>query len=255
MRIARRPATRGFYWLSEGIRLLRRQPIGLLALTFLALMLMYLPTVLPAIGPLVSMALVPALYVGLMTAMQTAERGQMPSPTMLFAAFRAQNGKLWPRLLTLGLINAVATITVLAFSSLFFSTDIGSMTMDESTAEIERDPSAFVTPALVFIALYTPVQMAFWYAPLFVAWHDQPIGKSLFFSLAAVWRNKWSFVTMLMGLLGGLFALMFALRIVVTALGLSPAGVSVLLSPLSLVALAALYCTFWVTYRDVVDVD
>ncbi|MEZ5738841.1 MAG: hypothetical protein R3E68_04840 [Burkholderiaceae bacterium] len=45
----------------------------------------------------------------------------------------------------------------------------------------------------------------------------------------------------------------FALRLLVMALGLSTGLVSVMVSPLSLLAITGMYCSFWVTYRDSVS--
>ncbi|MDP0995369.1 hypothetical protein, partial [Klebsiella pneumoniae] len=41
--------------------------------------------------------------------------------------------------------------------------------------------------------LYIPVAVLFWFAPLLVAWHGIPVGKALFFSWMAVWRNRAAF--------------------------------------------------------------
>ena len=38
-----------------------------------------------------------------------------------------------------------------------------------------------------------PILMVTWFAQL-VAWHGQPVGKALFFSFFACWRNRWPFL-------------------------------------------------------------
>jgi hypothetical protein len=103
----------------------------------------------------------------------------------------------------------------------------------------------------VFILLYLPVQMAMWYAPIFVGWHRVSPGKALFFSLVAVWRNKYAFVIYGLGWVVVAIALSMAVQLLRTVL---PEGaMPILMSPLSLAMLGALYCSFWPSYRDVVN--
>jgi hypothetical protein len=81
------------------------------------------------------------------------------------------------------------------------------------------------------------------------------VGKALFFSLAAVMRNKWPFLQF--SIAWGVVALVSSLLVQVlrAALGASPMALSIVLSPLSLIILTALYASFWPSYRDVVSDD
>jgi hypothetical protein len=89
-----------------------------------------------------------------------------------------------------------------------------------------------------------------WYAPMFVAWHRLHPTKALFYSLVGVWRNRSAFVVYLLGWLAVAIGLSVALQL---AKPLLPGSLMpLLLSPLSLGMLAALYCSFWPSYRDVV---
>ncbi len=252
MQILSRPASQGFIWLTDGMRLVIKQPIALFAMVFLTLMGMSLPSIIPGIGPILSVAILPALYVGLMHAIRATELGQAPNPAMLITAFKPESGNVWQPLLMLGAINAVLTIVVLGIVSMIGSPDLMSLSEADREAAALEDPLGLITPMLLFAALYTPVQMAFWYAPLFVAWHRTPVGKSIFFSIVAVWRNKWAFAALFLGWFGIVLAAVIVLRLLVGALGLSSTAASILLSPLSLFGLTAAYCSFWVSYRDVI---
>ena len=44
--------------------------------------------------------------------------------------------------------------------------------------------------------LYTPILMLTWFAPQLIAWHRYPVGKAMFFSLFACWRNRWPFLVL-----------------------------------------------------------
>jgi hypothetical protein len=86
---------------------------------------------------------------------------------------------------------------------------------------------------------------------VFVAWHRLHPVKALFYSLVGVWRNRSAFSVYLLGWIAVAIGLSVALQL---AKPLLPGSLlPLLLSPLSLVMLAALYCSFWPSYRDVVE--
>ena len=247
-----RPAT-GWRWVRDAFRLLRRQPVALLAIVFLNLMLLSLSVVLPLVGSIAPLILTPGLMVGIMHAVRAADAGKMPSPALLFAGFRDDGGNAWRPLLTLGLLNALATLTALALAAL---ADGGTL-MRLATGQMQADDAAvsdgaLLYAAIVFILIYTPVQMALWYAPLLAAWHKVPPLKALFFSFMAVLRNKGAFVVYALSWFGVAFAASFVVRILNAMLSDSPVLMSMVLSPLSLILISAVYCSFWPTYRDAV---
>lgn len=252
MNITKQPAGRGLLWLSEGMRIMASQPIALFAMTFLSLALMLLPSIIPGLGTILSMAIQPAIYVGLMTAVRSAENGQTPNPRMLLTTFRAESQGIWQPLLVLGAINATLSVVVFGAASLFFQAD-SLMTVPAIPGD---DPTVQLTEVFwsigVFAVLYTPVQMAMWYSPLFVAWHQTPVSKALFYSVVAVWRNKWAFTLLFAGWFAILFAVILLLQLAILGLGLGASIMSMLVAPLSLLLIAAAYCSFWVSYRDVI---
>ena len=251
MQVVRAPATAGWKWVVEGFSLLRRYPLAMLGITVLFLFTVVVPTVIPLIGGFAPLVLTPALSVGYMQAVRIAEGGRMPSPWTLYDGLRAQRGRGARPLLMLGLINCVLTVCVLALSMV---ADGGTLFRIATGAIATEDPAladrGLVFAAFAFLLLYTPVQMAMWYAPMFVAWHQVPPLKALFYSLVAVWRNKAAFTVYMLGWLAVAIGLSVALQLLKPLLpgSLLP----LLLSPLSLVMLAALYCSFWPTFRDVV---
>jgi hypothetical protein len=252
MRVDRVPARTGWRWVIEGFGLLRRNPLALLGLTVLFLFTIVIPTIVPFIGGFAPLVLTPALSVGYMQAVRTAESGRNPVPWTLYDGLRAQKGRGARPLLLLGLINCLLTVAVLSISMV---ADGGTL-FRIATGAIDAEDPALVERSLVFAAalftmLYTPVQMAMWYAPMFVAWHKLHPVRALFYSLVAVWRNKAAFSVYLLGWLAVAIGVSVALQLLKPVL---PATlVTLLLSPLSLLMLAALYCSFWPTYRDVVS--
>ncbi len=246
-------AATGWRWVRDGFSLLRRQPIALLAITFLNLMLLSLSVVIPLVGAVSPLVLTPALMVGLMHAVRSAEAGRMPSPGLLFAGFRDAGGTAWRPLLVLGGFNAAATLAALALAALADGGTLMLLATGQAGAdEVGADESSMLYAAVVFVLVYTPIQMAMWYAPLFAAWHKVPPAKALFFSFFAVWRNKWAFLVFGAGWFAVAFLASLAVRLLDSLLGDSPVLLSMLLSPLSLVLITAVYCSFWASYRDAV---
>ncbi len=253
MQIAPLPPRTGRRWVIEGFTLLRRYPIQLMALTFLYLLILMLSTLLPLVGPFAPMALTPLFAIGMMRAAQAADQRDTPTPQMLFSGFRDDSGRAWKGLLMLGVANVASTLAALAFASI---ADGGTL-LQIATGTIDpQDPAlgegSLVMASLLFLALYMPIQAALWYAPMFVAWHKVAPPKALFFSLVAVLRNKWVFAAYLLSWLFVAMCVSMMLQAIKLLLGGSPLLMSMVLSPLSLLVLCALYCSFWPSYRDVV---
>jgi hypothetical protein len=252
MQVTRAPARAGWKWVLEGFGLLRRHPLALLGLTVLFLFTIVLPTVVPLVGGFAPLLLTPALSVGYMQAVRTAESGRMPTPWTLYDGLRARKWQGARPLLLLGLINCLLTVMVLALTMV---ADGGTLFRIATGAIAGDDPAlgerSLVFAAVVFLLLYTPVQMAMWYAPVFVAWHRLHPVKALFYSLVGVWRNKGAFTMYMLGWFGVAVALSIVVQL---AKPLLPGSLlPLLVSPLSLVMLSALYCSFWPSYRDVVS--
>ena len=256
MQIARLPARTGIQWVIDGFRILRRQPVALVAIAFMNLALMVLSMLIPLVGSLGPLVLTPIFMVGMMEAAKVAEAGGNPSPATLFAGFRAQGGAAWKTLALLGVINALATLLALTASVLVG----GDLLMEIASGRITPSSpgvsdGAVLSAALAFAVIYLPVQLATWYAPLFIAWDRVPLVKSMFFSIAAILRNKWAFLVYALGWAGVAVLASLLLRVLNGLLAGSPTLWSIVLTPLWLIGITAVYCSFWSTYRDAVDLS
>ncbi len=253
MNIRQLPAAAGRRWVTEGFRLLRRFPIPMLVLTFLYLLVLMVTTLVPLVGPFAPMLVTPTLAVGLMHAVRAADNGRMPTPQMLFAGIRDRNARAWRPLLLLGLVNVISTLLALSFASLADDGTLLKIATGQSTPD---DPSlkesSLLLASLSFLLIYTPVQMGLWYAPLFVAWHGVAPPKAMFFSFFAVMRNKWAFVQYALAWFVAALVASLIIQLLKVLFGDAPLLISLVLSPMSLIVLTALYCSFWPTYRDAV---
>lgn len=255
MRVIDLPAATGRRWVFEGFRLLWSRPLGLLSLIVLCMLLLAVSSVFP-FGPFLWALATPLLLVGLMHAVRAVDGGAPPDPRMLLVSIRERKGRAVKPLLLLGVINMVASSIVVAIVAVL----AGMPTPDvppptAPTVPMPPDASALLGP-LAFLLLYTPVQMALWYAPLFVAWHEITPPKALFFSFFATWRNRWAFVQFILTW----FVVALTVSIVGWLLQLLLGGQSQMLaffvlSPLSLIMTGALICSLWPTYRDAIVSD
>ncbi len=251
MQVRRAAASEGWRWVTDGLKLLIGQPIAIVGLTTLFVLALVLPTIIPLVGGFAPLVLTPILSVGFMQAVRDAEAGKRITPLMLFSGFKTDNGRLIKPLLILGAINCILTVAVLAASMLadggtLFRIATGAIGTED---QVGLD-SGVVYSAAVFGLLYAPVQMAMWFAPIFVAWHDlQPV-KSLFYSLVAVWRNRWPFMVYMLGWFA--IAVAWSVLIQVLKFAINDSLLTLLLTPVSLAMLGALYCSFWPVYRDLI---
>lgn len=253
MQVERRPAAAGWQWIREGFGLLRKQPLPLLSITLLYLLLLTLPSILPEVGGFLPLLLTPILAVGLMSALMAAEQGRVPPPRLLLQGFRADQRRALKPLLVLGGLNLIATLGALLIASLI---DDGTL-MRLVTGRLERDDPGLGEVDLLlaaggFLVLYTPLQMALWFAPLFVAWHRLAPVQAMFYSLVAVWRNRAAFAVYALAWLGIGLAISLAIQLIARTLDPGPLLLSLVLSPLSLAMLAALYASTWISYRDTI---
>ncbi|NBQ94904.1 MAG: hypothetical protein EBU15_05895 [Betaproteobacteria bacterium] len=236
MQVNRVSVRQGLQWIGEGLRLVRRSlgPLSMLTLAYLfALMLL---TLIPVIGPAAPLILVQVLSMGLMEAVRMADRGESPPRN---------------RLIGLGLINAAATLVALAAAA---SVDDGSLiriatgSMDPS--ELQSLDSTLLWASLIFAALYMPAQMALWFAPMFAAWHGLGIAQSLFYSFFTVWRNRGAFTAFMLGWFAMAFIASLVLQAIKWLAPNTPVLLSIVLTPLSLILMTALYASYWPSYRD-----
>jgi hypothetical protein len=257
MQVDRIPPRAGWRWMAHGFRLLRRQPLAMVATAAGFMLTLAIAGQVPLIGPLAIPVLIPLLTVGFIQAARTVDEGGRPHPLALFEGLRARSrGRLKP-LLVLGIINAVLSacamgVALIADGGTLFRSMTG--TMDPSDPSLRDGAVAYAM--IIFVLLSLPIQMLMWYSPLFVAWNGRRPLEAVFFSLVACWRNRAAFVVY-----GASWVLvLLAATLVVQLLrSLLPGDLVGLLlvpgspfSPVTLLLIAALYGSIWPSYRDVV---
>jgi hypothetical protein len=249
------PAAAGWQWLTHGFAIYRRNPLlfALQVMTYWFVMLFV--NIVPLLGTLVASLINPALLVGLMLSARHLEQGKPISVRTLFEAFRDD----YKPLLWLGGLYLIASLAALSLSVLADGGDFLRFLLAGDKAEraaFEQDsmlvPLAFIAGGML------PVLMAWWFAPVLVAWHRQAVGKALFFSFMACVINWRPFLvySLALVLIGGILPGM--------ALGLLgvllPTALAPLLGTLALFAAAGvlaptLFASFYVAYRDIFGIS
>lgn len=243
------PAKTGWLWVKEGFALFRKQPAELSTLFFSYMFLMFVMGVIPVIGQLLPLILVPAFSMAFMQACVQVEQGQRVYPNLLLTGFRSPALRT---LLILGVMYLAAAIVAVAASALVDGGVLWSIMSGQSALDIKTIRESNMSAAMLFAAaVYTPAAMAFWYAAPLAAWQNMSAGKSVFYSFFAVRKAGKAFL--IYGLAWatiGIFLPVMASSVIALLVG-TAAVTMIILLPLSLVLTVVMYCSFYPTYTSV----
>ena len=244
-------ARQGAAWLIDGWRLFRAAPLGWLAMVFAYWIIMTLASVVPFIGVAAASIMVPAFSVGFMAAARAASRRAPVELSLLFDGFRHQPKSQ----LVLGVIYLMCLGALLSATTLVDDGALASwMLTGRRPAEDALQSDDFLQALAVAALLYTPVLMAFWFAPPLAAWHGVGPIKALFFSFVACLLNWRPFLVY--GAFSALVVVVLPLAVLLTLMlaSLKIAAMS-LVFPVLLVLLPTLFASFYASYRDVFGVE
>jgi hypothetical protein len=240
----------GARWLAEGWRLFRVAPANWFALVFVYWMGMTALSVVPWVGVLAAMLLIPGLSVGFMAASRSCERGKAPALGLLFDAFRTGPAAQ--------LVLGVAYVLSLAF--VLWATGLADggalarwMLYGTRPPEEMLHSDEFLAAMAIAAGLYVPVLMLFWFGPVLASWHAMAAGQALFYSFFACLLNWRAFLGY------GVAAALLSLGIpflVLSALLLAGDGqlrgaAVVLVFPLLVILLPILFASFYASYVSV----
>ena len=187
MEARRVPALHGALWVAHGYSLFRAFPVAWLMLFPLVWMAIFAMVVIPFIGPLIALVMMPGLTAGMMFAAGEAQHKRMPGPAALLMPLRAR-----PRVqLALGF--AYAASVFCAFFILLWVLPPATPRPSEMPHE-PREMLAMLPLLAGALLLYLPIMMAFWFAPALCHWHAMKPAKAVFFSFFAGMRNIRAFI-------------------------------------------------------------
>ena len=241
---------RGARWLLQGWRLFRVAPAGWLTLVFIYWMAMTAISLVPWIGVVAAMALIPGFSVGFMAASRSCEQGQAPELRILFDGFRTRAAvQLGLGAMYVGSLALLLAATALADGGALARWMLEGVRPGDEVLQSD----AFLAALTIAAGLYVPVMMLFWFAPLLAAWHAMAPGQALFYSFFACLMNWRAFL--------GYGTAAAAVTLVIPFLALSALllasggqlkiAAMTLVFPLLLILLPTLFASFYASYRDV----
>ena len=233
---------RGWQWLFEGFWLFRKTPLIWLALA-LALGLMWVVSLMiPVLGPLLFNLLSPALFAGLMVGCRALESGKPLEMAHLFAGFRQHAAPL----VTVGGVYLVGTVIVVGIVLVVAGGSMLPAVLTKPGTDIETLRAAARSMSLalaVGAAVYLPVLMAVWFAPLLVVFNGLAPVAAMKLSFTACVSNTVPF------LVYGVAVLMAWIVLSLPA-ALGAAG-ALLAAALLVASIPVLICSVYMSYRDI----
>jgi len=214
---------RGAHWVRDGLRLYLRRPLAFTSLFVLFFFAVLFVALVPVLGAMLQLMLVPLLSLGFMVASQSALLEGPVRPAQFFEPLRG-DARHRRSLLLLCLLYGLAVVGSYLLCDLLSDGTLAravalTQKAQPPVAEVEalladRHLSVGVIAATVLLTL---ISIPFWHAPALVHWGGQGPGQALFSSTLAVWRSRGAFlvyglVWVGLFLLGGLAsALLFGL--------------------------------------------
>lgn len=248
MQAAILPIHAGWFWIQQGYRICRSQPLAMFFWSMTLGLLITFSYLIPLLGQMALIIATPSLTFMTLSACRRITDGQPMQLGMWSEPLRDANVR--KRLIVLGLAYLGCCIAGGVIATVPF---LDSLTVAlEGQDEINELAllQAMRAPMLTFGIIYILISMLFWHAPALIGWHGVPMKQALFFSMVACWRNKWAFL--LYGISWG--AIFFAVQmagVLLTLIGLSPAVVQLLMTPVNIAVAAVLYASFYPAYISV----
>lgn len=243
MQARRLPALAGVSWLLAGLALFRRNPPLLTALTLGYVFLIVAINLVPVAGPFLLPLALPALVVIVANGCRAIDIGRPPEGNALTRGLREHRNAL----VQLGGLHLVGSLLVLGVSML--AEGGASPFLDPAGL----DEAAMAAAMLRLLIIAIPAILAFWFAPLLVAWDGISPLKSVFFSFVAAWRNWRAFAAYALAVALAAIVLPGLLLVAASAIAhsLMQALSVVLRVALILVVAPVLTASVYVSYRQV----
>lgn len=245
-----KPAT-GLEWVKLGVTTFWRAPIALAALFFLSMAWVSLASMVPLVGTVLALALLPTISLIMMVGAAEVAHHRTPTPAIIWLILRGDRQRL-QSLVLLGLCYALGFGALLFVSSMVDGGQFARiyLGMERLTPEVIQT-SSFQNAMWTALLLYLPLSLTFWHAPALVHWHNTPALKSMFFSIVACTRNIGAFFMYGVGWMMMSFVTGAVLTLVTGLLSQVVGSGIMLLMLAAAMTLAAMFFTSVVfTFRD-----
>ena len=250
----------GLAWIRQGFALWWRHPLAFVGMfTFFLFSVLVLMLVVPVLGGLLGMALLPMLSLGFMIAARSVGQGGPVSALPLVAGLRhpqrSQRRAQW----LLCAAYALASLAVITLADWVDAGQFDALQRLLAQAGSDKKTQAAIDAVLadprlaqgmlVRAGLAGLISVPFWHAPALVHWGGQGALQALFSSTVALWRTRGALSVYMLGWAG----LMLSVALAVVLLGLltgARQALGVLTMPIGLVFSAAFYASLWSSFTD-----
>jgi hypothetical protein len=213
-----------------------------IALTIALALLWAVSLIIPVLGPLLFTLLSPLLFAGLMIGCRALENGEPLAFAHLFAGFRQQAAPL----VTVGGVYLVGTVIVVGIVLVIAGGSTLPAVLPKPGTDIETLRVAARSMALAFAvgaAVYLPLLMLVWFAPLLVVFNGLAPLAAMRLSFAACVRNMLPFLVYSAGIV--LLWLVLSLPAALGDIG------GLLVIALLVASIPVLICSIYASYKDI----
>lgn len=181
----------GLYWISGGWRIFRRSPLVWISLTVILILIWIVLLSIPKVGSLLFNLLFPVFFAGLMVGCRDLEHGRKLEVGYLLAGFRENAAAL----VTVGGVYLVGMLIVLAivFGPTGGLPKLPAKPSPQDIAALQTELKKMTGPILAGMALYVPLMMLTWFAPLLIVFRKMRAIPALKASFNACMQNLGAF--------------------------------------------------------------
>lgn len=230
-------AVHGWRWIAEGFAIFKKNPVIWIALFFVYFLIGLLLSQITMIGPIVLNLLAPVFVAGFMFGCRALDQEDDLEINHLFAGFKHHTAQLISVggmylagvIIIVGILFAGSDNTVL---QAIFSGD--KLAQQQAAAALG---SGFLVTALLGLVLMSLLIMAYWFAPVLVAFHEMSAFDAMKLSFRACLHNILPFLVY--GLISMVLLLLAAI----------PFGLGLL------VMIPTMTASLYVSYKDIFDVS
>jgi hypothetical protein len=247
------PAITGWTWLKEGTALFRKQPAALTTLLFANILINVLIGLVPLLGPLLAMVLIPSCSLAFMKACLMIENGERVTPAVVMTGFKKP---VLTELCKIGLVYLGASVLLTVLARVVVDFELIQQVLQPADPKNVPPvaPWEFVK-MFALSALNASVLIALSFAPPLVYWQKMTPGKAIFYSFFAVLKSARVFLVLLASWLG-ILLLGFFVIVIITGTSMFS---RVLMMWLGFLFVLLLQCAMYAGYRQIfgkpVDVD
>jgi hypothetical protein len=189
-------SARGPRWIADAFRLFKRRPLPFAMMFVAFLIAAVLVSVVPVLGGVLQMMMLPLLSLGFMVASQSALLDGPVSPKQFIEPLQSDPQRR-QSLLILCVSYGVCAMLILMLCDAVSNSALprlqemmarGDATQSEVQALLNEPGVSFA--AMLGVVLGTALTIPFWHAPALVHWSGQSAAQALFSSALAVWRTK-----------------------------------------------------------------